>query len=117
MRVTLGAMTTHTVTPARTVQPDIAPPECAEFCELSHAVDRHDEWGQGGGRECLSHEAVDQVYGVSVQASRWAGPDGAIEPISIVLTTPNTVHTLTLREARALQFGLADALLMATAAK
>jgi hypothetical protein len=114
MRATLGAMTTHTLTPTHIVQSATAAPECAEFCELSHTADRRDEWRQGGGRECLSHEAVDQVHGFSVQASRWAGPDGAIEPVSIVLTTPDTVHTLTLRDAEALQFGIADALRMAT---
>jgi hypothetical protein len=107
-RVHTRRMTTHTLDSTRNVEP-VAAPECAEFCRVDHAAGQRDEWVQGGGRECLSFEAVDHVDGLSVQASRWVGPDGAAEPIAIVLTTPNTVHALTLREATTLQLAIADA--------
>jgi hypothetical protein len=102
-------MAAHMLDSTGNTEPATAP-QCAQFCRVDHAADQRDEWAQGGGRECLSFEAVDHLDGLSVQASRWVGADGAAEPIAIVLSTPDTVHALTLREATTLQLGIADAL-------
>jgi hypothetical protein len=79
-------------------------PACAEFCEVDHNADTHDEWSMGGGRECVSYRAVDMVDDVDVLASPWAWHD-RIDAARIVVATPGAVRTYATADAEALARG------------